>query len=155
MGDGATVTATLEIRPTMKFVGLRYMIVALVELGAAVWWISRDGDVLSLVVLIAAFALNIWPVAKHIERQRSRCRLEGGHLRYEHGIFTTTVKTMPVAKIQDVTVTRTLNQRIWGVGNLQIQTAGETSNVEIPNVDDAEAVGHQILEAAAVKPATA
>ena len=154
MGEGATTSAALEIRPTMKFVGLRYMIVALVELGAAVWWVSRD-DTLSLGVLIASFALNVWPVAKHIERQRSRCRLEGSHLRYEHGIFTTTVKTMPVAKIQDVTVHRTLNQRIWGVGNLQIQTAGETSNVEIPNVDDPEAVGQEILEAAAGQAATA
>ena len=84
-------------------------------------------------------------MARHLERQRIRCRLEGGHLRYEHGIFSTTVKTIPVANIQDVTVRRTLTQRLWGVGDLRIETAGPSSALEIAGVDHPQQIAEKIL----------
>jgi len=67
---------------------------------------------LALVAAVAAL-LYAWPAIRHLERQRIRCRLEGGNLRYEEGLLSTTVKTVPVAHIQDVTVRRGLVQRMW------------------------------------------
>ncbi len=140
--------AELEIRPSIKFIVLRYAVVAALELAAAIWYVADRGQ-LPLVALVVATLLYVWPIAAHIERQRTRCRLDSSHLRHEYGIFSTTVKTIPVAKIQDVTVRRTLNQRLWGIGNLRIETAGETSTVEIANVDDPEPTAQKILAAAA------
>ena len=137
----------LEFRPTLRFILLRYLLVSLLELAAIVWWVLQR-DTLSLAAWVATALLYLWPIAKHIERQRIRCMLGGGHLRYEYGIFSTTVKTVPVAKIQDVTVHRTLNQRIWGVGDLQIQTAAESGPITIVNVEEPERAAEQILAAA-------
>jgi len=138
--------ADLEIRPTLRFILLGYAAAGAVELAALVWWLLRP-DALSMVVWIAASALLLWPLARHLERQRIRCALQGGHLRYQYGIFSTTVKTIPVAKIQDVTVKRSLMQRIWGVGNLRIETAGQASALEIPNVENPARTAEKILAA--------
>jgi len=139
--------ADLEIRPTLRFIRLGYAAVGLLAVGAAIWWLLQPGS-LALSVLAAAVVLLLWPAAHHLERQRTRCRLAGGHLRYEQGIFSTTVKTIPAAKIQDVTVKRSLLQKIWGVGDLRIETAGHASTLEIRNVEAPEELARRILEAA-------
>ena len=139
--------ADLEIRPTMKFVLLRYALVGTLELAAAVWWVAGGGQT-AIVALAAAILLNAWPLTRHLERQRVVCRLGGGQLRYEYGIFSTTVKTIPAAKIQDVTIQRSFLQRLCGVGNLQIQSAAETTGIQIVNVDDPEPAAQNILAAA-------
>lgn len=140
--------AEMDLRPTMKFILLRYGLVSVAELAAVVWWLDRR-DTLSVAAWMAVTLLYLLPIIKHIERQRIRCRLTGGHLRYEEGVFSTTVRTMPAAKIQDVTVRRSLGQRMWGVGNVRIETAGESSALEIADVDDPETVAQTILAAAA------
>ena len=116
--------AELEIRPTMRFITLGYAVVAILLVAAVAWWgLSQDNRVLAAVA--AAALLLLWPISRHIKRQRTCWRLEGGQLRYEFGVFSTTVKTIPVANIQDVTVRRTVGQRICGIGDLRIETAGQ------------------------------
>ncbi len=139
--------AQLEIRPTMRFVSLTYGLVLLLLAAAVVWWVIQQ-DNLSLAGVAVAALLLLWPASKHLERQRTRCRLEGDHLRYEYGILSTTTKTIPMAKIQDVTVRRTVGQRVWGVGDLRIETAGAASALEIHDVENPEGVAQQVLAAA-------
>ena len=136
--------AELEIRPTMRFIRVGYAAVGLLLIAAIVWWSTRQ-DNLSLAGVAAAALLFLWPMSRHLENQRIRCRLEGGQLRYEYGILSTTVKTIPVSGIQDVTVRRTLTQRLWGVGNLRIETAGQASALEIANIEDPQKVADTIL----------
>jgi len=138
--------AELEIRPTMRFIRLGYATVAALLGAALVWWANRQ-DAASLAAVAAAAVLLAWPMARHVQRQRIRCRVAGGQLRYEEGLLSTTTKTIPVAGIQDVTVRRSLGQRIWGVGNLRIETAGHASALEISNVEDPQGWADKILEA--------
>ncbi len=139
--------AELEIRPTMRFIHLGYAAVAILLAASIVWWAtSQDNRV--LVAIAAAALLLLWPVSKHIKRQRTCWRLEGGQLRYESGVFNTTVKTIQLAKVQDVTVRRTFGQKMWGVGDLRIETAGQSSALEISNVENPQQCADQILAAA-------
>jgi uncharacterized membrane protein YdbT with pleckstrin-like domain len=134
-----------EIRPTMRFILIGYALVVTLLAAAFIWW-ALEQTTVSLGAVIAAVLLLAWPIARHLERQRVRCRLEGGQLRYESGLFTTTVKTIPVASIQDVTVRRSFAQRIWGIGDLRIETAGKSSALEIANVEDPQKSADQILD---------
>ena len=138
--------AELEIRPTMRFIWAGYVLALLALASAVAWWISRQ-DTLSLAVVI----LDLWPLERHLNRQRTVWRLEADHLRYEHGLLTTTVKTIPLANIQDATVRRRLSQRLWGVGDLRVETAGQASAIEIFNVENAQQAADQILAAAKKK----
>lgn len=137
--------ADMEIRPTMRFIKVGYVITGLLLVAALVWWRMQPDNNLTLAAVAVSAALLLWPVSRHVKRQRICCRLEGDHLRYECGLVSTTVKTIPVAGIQDVTVRRSFIQRIWGVGNLRIETAGQASALEIDNINDPQKVADLIL----------
>ncbi|MBI3667780.1 MAG: PH domain-containing protein [Acidobacteria bacterium] len=134
----------VEIRPTLRFIRLGYAVAGGLLLAALVWWATDKGNPYPVIV---ALLVLLWPASRHLKRQRVRCRLEGGHLRYQAGLVSTTVKTIPINKIQDVTVRRSLTQRLWGVGTLRIESAGQSSALEIANVDDPEQAAKKILEA--------
>ena len=140
--------ADLEIRPTMRLITLGYITTDALLVAAIVWWVNRRDDV-SLAAVVAAALLLLWPVVRHIKRQRVRCRLQEGQLRYEYGLFTTSVKSLPLANIQDVTVRRTPMQRMWGIGDLRIETAGKSGALEINNVDDPQKSADTILTSVA------
>ena len=139
--------AEMVIRPTMRFIRLGYLAVVVLLAGAVVWW-RIERDTLSLVAIIVGALLLPWPVSRHIKRQRTCWRLLGGQLRYESGVFTTTVKTIPLANIQDVTVRRKVSQRMWGIGDLRIETAGQSSALEISNVENPDKCAQTILASA-------
>ena len=140
----------LEIRPTMRFIRVGYLVVAILLGMAIYWWRVQPGAVSTAAMVVAAL-LMLWPMERHLNRQRTCCRLQADHLRYEHGLVTTTVKTIPLANIQDATVRRRLSQRLWGVGDVRIETAGQASAIEILNVEHPQQVADQILAAAKKK----
>ena len=143
--------ADMEIRPTMRFIKLGYIVTGALLVAALVWWRMQQ-DNLSLAAVAVSAALLLWPITRHTKRQRIIVRVEGDHLRYQQGLVSTTVKTIPIAGIQDVTVRRSLGQKIWGVGNLRIETAGQSSALEIDNINDPQKVADLILASAKGRP---
>ena len=139
----------LEIRPTMKFILVGYAVTIVLLLGALAWWNANQRDPAYLGVVGVALLLLLWPANKHLHRQRIRCRLQGDQLKFEQGLISTSVKTLPVSRIQDVTVRRSVVQRMFGIGDLRIETAGQSSALEIDNIDNPQAVADRILSAAA------
>jgi uncharacterized membrane protein YdbT with pleckstrin-like domain len=140
--------AELEIRPTMRYIKVGYIIVAALLIAALIWWRSDPDNQWTLAAVIAAAVLLLWPITRHIKRQRVSCRLEGSNLRYSYGLVSTMVKTIPIAAIQDVTVRRSAGQRLWGVGNLRIETAGQASALEIDNIESPQKTADFILASA-------
>jgi membrane protein YdbS with pleckstrin-like domain len=138
--------AELEIRPTLRFIRLGYVAVTVLLAAALAWW-AIERTPASVGAIVVAALLFAWPLIRHLKRQRIRCRLEGENLRYEEGLLSTTVKTLPVANIQDVTVQRGLMQRLWRVGNLRIDTTGHGDPIEIANVEDPQPLADRILAA--------
>jgi uncharacterized membrane protein YdbT with pleckstrin-like domain len=139
--------AELEIRPTMRFVKMGYAAVAGLFALTITWW-ALDPSPLPLSAVVVAVLLFAWPIARHLQRQRTRCWLDGDHLRYEAGLFSSTVKTIQVANIQDVTIHRTFRQKMWGLGDLRIETAGRASTLEIQDVEDVKGSADKILDSA-------
>ncbi len=138
--------ADLEIRPTLRFVILGYLAVAVLLVAAVVWW-NMVGTQLTLGAVAVAALLFVWPATRHLKCRRVRCKLEGANLRYEEGLVSTTVKTIPLANIQDVTVRRGVVQRIWGLGDIRIEAVGSGAAVEIDNVENPQPLADRILAA--------
>jgi uncharacterized membrane protein YdbT with pleckstrin-like domain len=78
--------------------------------------------------------------------------ITGKRLRYDLGMLSRSTRTMELAKVQDVHVDQTFFQRILGLGNLSIQSAGETGNITIQNIDRPHDVAEFILETARKNP---
>jgi membrane protein YdbS with pleckstrin-like domain len=138
--------AELEIRPTLRFIRLGYAAVIVLFLAALGWWAMERTTPAAGAAAVAAL-LFAWPAFRHLKRQRIRCKLEKDNLRYEEGLLSTTVKTLPVSNIQDVTVRRGLMQRVWGIGTIRIDTTGHGEPIEIANVEDPQPLADRILAA--------
>ena len=61
--------------------------------------------------------------------------------------FSKSTRNISLPKVQDARVDQSVIQRMFGVGNLSIETAGETSRLTIRNVDQPQQVADEILAA--------
>lgn len=102
----------------------------------AAWWIVLVG--------ILPFAA---PALAYVDSIRTRLWLDDGLVRYRHGFLVQTTRAMELSKIQDVRVERTLSQRMWGVGTLILESAGETSRLVVVDIDNAQQTADAILRA--------
>ena len=60
------------------------------------------------------------------------------------GILSKTGKDLPLIRVNDVSYQRSLSDRIFGCGTLNIQTASEDGVIVLPDIPDVEQV-HQIM----------
>ncbi len=139
------------IRPTLKFIKLGYAVVVLLIVGCAILyftlippeneWRSRPW------VLAIPALLLIWPIRRHVARQFTKATIAGDRLRYEVGALGKTTRNISLPKVQDARVDQSMMQRMFGVGDLAIETAGEASRLTIRNVDSPQTVADEILAA--------
>src|SRR5207237_6755173 len=99
--------------------------------------------------LLPAFAalLLLAPIRRHIRRQSVKMTITGDKLRYEAGLFSKTTRNIQLSKIQDVRVDQSFGQRILGLGDISIETSGESSRLEMVNIDMPQATAEEIIDA--------
>jgi uncharacterized membrane protein YdbT with pleckstrin-like domain len=136
------------IRPTTKFIKAGFVLVLLLTIAAFVVHAKflEDRPASRWLPLAAALFL-LWPIERLIRRQAVKLTVSADKLRYESGFLSTTTRIIQLPKVQDVRVNQTLGQRILGVGDLAIETAGESSRLMIHNIDRPHALAEQIIEA--------
>ena len=101
---------------------------------------NRMWAMLALPALLALFTL-----VRHLQRRLIRLTIADGRLRYEAGLLSKTTRTMELAKVQDVRVDQTLGQRLLNVGDLSLETAGETSRIVMRSIDRPQEAADHIL----------
>jgi uncharacterized membrane protein YdbT with pleckstrin-like domain len=138
------------IRPTMKFIKFGYALVLLLIVGAVIGFsmIPADSEWKDRPwILVAPVLLLIWPIRRHVLRNFTKATISGDKLRYEVGAFGKTTRNISLPKVQDVRVDQSASQRMFGIGNLSIETAGEASRLTMRNIDRPQAVADQVLAA--------
>jgi uncharacterized membrane protein YdbT with pleckstrin-like domain len=98
-------------------------------------------------LVIPPLLLLAWTVFRHIKLRFTSLTIASRRLRYDVGMLSRSTRTMELAKVQDVHVNQTLFQRMLGLGNLSIESAGETGRLSINNIDRPHDVAEFILEA--------
>ena len=94
-----------------------------------------------------AALLLLWPLERQMRRYAAKVSITGDKLRYETGFFSKSTRTIQLSKIQDVRVDQSLSQRIFGVGNISIETAGESSRLTVFHIDHPQHVADTIMHA--------
>jgi uncharacterized membrane protein YdbT with pleckstrin-like domain len=139
--------AEVVIRPTMKLIKAGYfVVVCLIVLAFLSHYRLESTQPLWFPAL--SLVLLLWPASRQIRRRLTRMTIAGDKLRYESGFLSKTTRTIQLSKIQDVRVDQTLGQRVLGVGDVAIETAGETSRLTIQNIDAPQQTADRIMEAA-------
>ena len=75
----------------------------------------------------------------------TKTTITGERLRYESGVASKSTRTIQLSKVQDVRVDQALSQRMFGVGDISIETAGEASRLTLVNIDNPQALADEIL----------
>lgn len=138
------------IHPSMKTVKAAYLLAAIV-FGAAVWAYDKYAQGASgydAPRWLPAIALIVFlpPLKVHMQRRLITLRLHDDHLTLETGFLSRARRTVDMAKIQDVTVRQAFGQRLLGVGDLVLETAGESGRIGIANLDRPREIADAIIE---------
>jgi uncharacterized membrane protein YdbT with pleckstrin-like domain len=139
----------LIIQPTAKFLKAGTILTALVflalEIAYFVYW--QDQEALKFLPLVAP-VIFLWPGSRWLRRRYTKAVVSGDRLRYESGLTTKSTRNIQLSKLQDVRVDQSLTQRILNIGNVSMETSGETSRLTIPNIDNPQAVADDLLNRA-------
>ena len=137
----------MQIRASIKIIKIGYLGCLLAAIGIAVYLLAiqnQDERLWALEALPALAALYL--LARHMRRRMVKLTILDDRLRYEAGFLSKTTRTMELAKVQDVRVDQTVGQRLLNIGNLSLETAGETSRIVMPSVDRPHEAADRILE---------
>jgi membrane protein YdbS with pleckstrin-like domain len=117
-------------RPTLIFVKLGYALavlgaIALTILFALIphvpWYFS----------LPVSLALLLIPAYYHLKRNMIRYTVTDSKIEIDHGLIARTTRNIPLSKIQDVTISASILQRILGFGDVVVDNASEIGGTTI------------------------
>jgi uncharacterized membrane protein YdbT with pleckstrin-like domain len=142
------VTRIFSITPTLKFVKLGYalamlgafLLVAIFSLFLFPWVGIWPGVILGLTLLLI-------PAFYHFRQKLRRYTLTETTIEIDSGLVSRTTQNVPLRRVQDVTVSATMFQRLLGFGDIEIDNASETGGkVILDNIDSPRERADQILK---------
>ncbi len=111
------------VRPTLLFVKLGYaaavlgailLIILLASVGAPAY-----------ISVPVALSLLLVPAYYHLKRNLVRYTVTDSTMKIDTGLIARTSRNIPLSKIQDVTVSASVSQRMMGFGDIIIDNASE------------------------------
>jgi uncharacterized membrane protein YdbT with pleckstrin-like domain len=132
------------IHPSMKTVWAAYLLAIVIAL-AAMWAISQYAQDPPTWLYLVPLIVLLPPLNMHLRRRTVTLRFHDDHLTLEAGFFSRTRRTVDMAKIQDVTVQQSFGQRLMGVGDLMLESAGESGAMGIKNLDSPREIADIII----------
>jgi uncharacterized membrane protein YdbT with pleckstrin-like domain len=125
--DGELETARIfSITPTLKFVYVGYLLAvigAFLLVGLVSLFLATTVSVFASVIL--GMALLLIPLYFHLRAKLVRYTLTDTTIEIDRGLISRTTQNIPLRRIQDVTVSATMMQRLLGMGNVIIDNASE------------------------------
>jgi membrane protein YdbS with pleckstrin-like domain len=117
------------VRPTLIFIKLGY---ALAAVGAIALIILMALIQISPYISIPlALALLLIPAYYHLKRNMIRYTVTDSKIEIDTGLIARTTRNIPLSKIQDVTVSASIPQRILGFGDIIIDNASELGGTTV------------------------
>src|SRR5713226_8513631 len=123
------------VRPTLLFIKLGYaaavlgavLLTILLAMISVPWYWS----------LPFALGLLLIPAYYHLKRNMIRYTLTDSKIEIDYGLIARTTRNIPLAKIQDVTVSASIPQRILGFGDVVVDNASEVGGTTVlHNIND-------------------
>ena len=137
--------AEIHIRPSSMLMKAKYALAALLTAVVLYLWKSQD-QIYFLALLVIPLYLVITATSQMVKIRFTTMQISGDRLKYEAGMASKTARSIPLHKVQDVTVKQSVGQRILGLGDLSIETAGETSRLTIEQISSPRVIAEQILD---------
>ncbi len=133
-----------RIRPSFYSVGTTYIGAAVFSLLAiAIFGYFALSIGISLALSLASF---IFPLVRHVQRNRVVYTLTPSKIEIDFGILSKTVRNIPLRNAQDVTVSAALFERMIGIGDVIIDSAAEAGKIQMRQIPDPRKHADLILQ---------
>ena len=130
--DDDIESVIFTVRPTMLFIKIGYaaaiagailltVLLAMIRVVEIPWYYS----------LPVALGLLLIPAYYHLKRNMVRYTLTDSKIEIDYGLIARTTRNIPLAKIQDVTVSASILQRLLGFGDVVVDNASEVGGTTI------------------------
>ena len=131
-GNDDVESVIFTVRPTMLFIKIGY---AAAVLGAILLTILlnmiRFVEIPLYISLPLALSLLLIPAYKHLRRNMIRYTLTDSKIETDYGLIARTTRNIPLVKIQDVTVSASILQRLLGFGDVVVDNASELGGTTV------------------------
>lgn len=117
------------VRPTLIFIKLGYALAVIAAIGLV--FLLALIPVPPQISIPLALALLLIPAYYHIRRNMIRYTLTDSKIEIDTGLIARTTRNIPLSKIQDVTVSASIPQRILGFGDLIVDNASELGGTTV------------------------
>jgi membrane protein YdbS with pleckstrin-like domain/ribosomal protein L40E len=135
-----------SISPTLLFVKIGYVLAAITAL-LLVGVISAFQILAAWIAIILGLLIFLIPAFYHFKQKLVRYTLTASKLEVDEGFIARTTRSIPLGRIQDVTVSSSVVQRLLGFGNLMIDNASdEGGKVTLKNINSPRAHADLILK---------
>ena len=121
--DDALEHTVFTVRPTMIFIKAGYALAVIG--GIALVFLLASLGVPASISIPLALALLLIPAYYHIRRNMVRYTVTDSKLQIDTGLIARTTRNIPLSKVQDVTVSATIPQRLLGFGDIRVDNASE------------------------------
>jgi uncharacterized membrane protein YdbT with pleckstrin-like domain len=136
-----------SITPTMKFVYVGYLTTVLAAFALVIIFSLFLATVVSVSVsVIVGMALLLIPLYYHLRKKLVRYTLTDTTIEIDRGLISRTTQNIPLRRIQDVTVSATVAQRMLGFGDVIIDNASEDGGkIVLDDIDSPKRYAELIL----------
>lgn len=129
-------TTIFSVTPTLLFVRAGYVLAAIGAL-LLVATVAAFTPISAVWAVLLGLLLFLIPAFYHIKQKLVRYTLTDSKLEIDAGLVSRTTRSVPLRRIQDVTVSANVMQRVFGFGDLTIDNASdEGGKVVLKNIND-------------------
>lgn len=134
--DGDDANVVFSITPTLFFIKIGYVAAAVCAILLAALISILFPSVPFIVVVIIALAVFLVPAFYHLRKRMTRYTLTDSTFQLDRGFISRTTQNLPLRRVQDITVSSSVFQRMFGLGNIEIDNSGEFGDrVVLANVN--------------------
>lgn len=137
--------ADIQVRPSTTLIKVRYALAILIAAVIGYYSYTLKNRYL-LAGLAVPVLLAVSAAGRHVRTRFVTLEVVGDRLKLEEGMASKTSRSVPLAKVQDITVSQSAGQRLLGVGDISIVTAGDTGRLTVNDVSAPRAVAEKILD---------
>lgn len=135
-----------SITPTVKFVIAGYVLAVIAAFLVVAFFSVFIPTVSSVIAAGVGLSALLVPAYFHLKKKLVRYTLTDTTIEIDRGLISRTTQNVPLRRIQDVTVSATLMQRLLGFGNITIDNASEDGGkVVLDDIDSPRKYADMVL----------
>ncbi len=135
-----------SISPTLKFVYAGYVVTVLAAflvVGVVTIFLPAVSPIIAAII---GLLLLIIPLYFHIRKKLVRYTLTDTMIEIDRGLISRTTQNIPLRRIQDVTVSATVAQRMLGFGDLIVDNASDDgAKIVLDDIDSPKKYADMLL----------